>query len=81
MAYADTTHTIESSLDLDVTIHAIINPVLFAGDLINPPEYPHVESITIKLGELDITEEIGDHQKARFEDDILADFLERSSNE
>ena len=79
--YGSTTHTIESSLDIDVSIHAIISPAYFAGDLENQPEYPHVESITIKLGELDITAEIGDHQKARFEDDILADFLERTSHE
>ena len=78
--YGSTTHAIESSLDIDVSIHAIIAPGV-SGDLENPPEYPLIKSLTIKLGELDITAEIGDHQKARFEDDILADFLERTTHE
>ena len=78
--YGSTTHTIESSLDIDVSITAIIEPGV-SGDLENPSEYPLRKSLTIKLRELNITEEIGDHQKARFEDDILADFLERATHE
>lgn len=78
--YGSTAHSIESSLDIDVSIHAILEPGV-SGDLENTPEYPSIKSISIRLGELDITAEIGDHQKARFEDDILADFLERATHE
>lgn len=71
----DVTYEYSTNIEIDIEIQAIINTYKFKGDLINPPEDPYVEQLAIKLGEIDITNEICDHTKARLEDDILQDYL------
>ena len=69
------TYEYSTNIELDIEIQAIINTYKFKGDLINPPEYPYVEQLIIKLGDIDITNEICDHTKVRLEDDVLQNYL------
>ena len=71
----DVTYEYSTNIEIDIEIQAIINTYKFKGDLINPPEDPYVEQLAIKLGEIDITNEICDHTKARLEDDVLQNYL------
>jgi len=76
----DVTHTHEASLELDILVQAVINTHKFAGDHENPPEDPYIDHIIIKLGDIDITEEICDHTKARLEDDTLQSYYATLEN-